>query len=517
MNMSGAHQGSGPSVSARRAYETVTYWARVTSEAKALVSGDHVISYGQLYTLMQQTARRLEQLGLRPGDRIMLVAENSYAVPVLMLGAQYMDAWPCIVNGRISAREMAALQGVVEPRLVVFVSCESSGASDFAEALAATGQDFGDVGNLDVAVLEATPEPVHESAAEQTGLIIFTSGTTGLPKAARLSHAALLDVGATLAQVRKVRHGGQYDGSGPLSHVMGLCTLLSALHGGASLAFSRRVDIPELVKRIASGRTTHLSFVPTLYTRLVEYIRVNGVDLSQAKLEYISCGGAPLDPLLKQEVERLFRVRLVNGYGMTECFPITRTTADRDYAHDSIGYAEPGAAIRIVRDDGSDAGPGEVGELWARAVGQMQGYYRNPDATAEALRDGDWVATGDLATRATDGEIRIAGRKKEMIIRSGFNVYPAEVENVLNAHPEVLFSAVVGNNLGNGDEEVVAFVQLVSGSNLQASDLTPHLRAALAPYKVPSQIFVRSQLPMGSTGKILKRQLVEELAQTAEP
>lgn len=495
-----------------RVFDVVRNWAREAPDAPAFLSGSQSLTYSGLARAVEETADFLRRQGARAGDRIFIVAENDLVAPLTMLAAQTLDAWPCIVNARIAATEMEALLGVVEPRVVVVAPTPSKEAAAFCARLGAQSVDAGVAGLLSVSTLEGgKPEPVQSDSAEQTALILFTSGTTGLPKAVMLSHAAVINIGKTLARVRQVRPGGRYDGGSPLSHVMGICTLMSVLTAGASLTFTGRLDVQDVVRRLADGSLTHLSFVPTVYARILETIRTQGIDVSGSRLEYISSGGAPLDPTLKEEIERLFRVRLINGYGMTECCPVSRTRPDRDYDPDSIGFAEPGAQVRIVRGDGEDAAPGEVGELWARALGLMQGYYRNPQATKEALRDGGWMATGDLATMAADGEIRIVGRKKEMIIRSGFNVYPAEVEAALNRHAGVLQSAVLGLKRPDGDEEVVAFVQLREAHAVTVDDLLNHMRGEIAPYKIPTRLFVRDALPLGSTGKILKRQLLDEL------
>lgn len=495
-----------------RATDPVKHWARHTPDAPALLYKERCITYAELERHVEEVAQLLTLHGAQPGDRILIVAENDLVAPLIMLGAQSLDAWPCIVNARVAAAEMEALRAVVEPRVIVIAPSPSREAAAFSDAVVARPIEAGAAGLVSIATREGVvPEPVHADNGQQTALVLFTSGTTGLPKAVMLSHRAIVNIGKTLAEVRQVRPGGRYDGGAPLSHVMGICTLMSVFTAGASLSLTGRVDVPDIVRRIADGSLTHLSFVPTVYARLLEYIRTNAVDVSGSRLEYISSGGAPLDPTLKMQIEQLFGVRLVNGYGMTECCPVARTRPDRDYDHDSIGYAEPGAEIRIVRNDGSDAKAGEIGELWARAIGLMQGYYRNPDATSEALRQGGWMATGDLATRAEDGEIRIVGRKKEMIIRSGFNVYPAEVEASLNRHPAILQSAVLGMKRRDGDEEIVAFVQPREDVTVTQDDLLSHMRGEIAPYKIPTRLFLRDALPLGSTGKILKRQLLDEL------
>jgi long-chain acyl-CoA synthetase len=227
--------------------------------------------------------------------------------------------------------------------------------------------------------------------------------------------------------------------------------------------------------------------------------------LSASKLRYISCGGAPLDPSLKHKIEGLFRLRLVNGYGMTECAPAFRTRPDRDAAADCIGWPEQGVEECIAN---ADASPQGVGELWLRSSTMMMGYYNDEAQTAAALRPGGWLATGDLARRLPDGSVAIVGRQKEMIIRSGFNVYPAEVEAALNAIPQILQCGVVGLKAVDG-EEVVAFVQLRSGTTLGVAAIKDALRERIAPYKIPTRIIILDALPLGRTGKIWKARLQE--------
>jgi len=295
--------------------------------------------------------------------------------------------------------------------------------------------------------------------------------------------------------------------------------LMVALWGGATLALMGRMDLKELVDALVSGRRTHLSAVPTVYARLCEYITSNHVDLSRHRVRYLSAGGAPLDAGVKARVEQLFQVRLVNGYGMTECAPGCRSSPEVDTPAESIGWPEEGVEARIVKiynaaasPESSDVAAEETGELWLRSPSRMLGYYRDTEATVAALRPGGWLATGDLARWYPDRSIALVGRRKEMIIRSGFNVYPTEVEAAINRQPGVLQSGVVGRKRGDGDEDVVAFVQPLLGASLEVAALRAGLRAQLAPYKVPSQIVLVEQLPLGSSGKIQKAALAEQAA-----
>ena len=224
-------------------------------------------------------------------------------------------------------------------------------------------------------------------------------------------------------------------------------------------------------------------------------------------LRYISAGGSPLDIDWKRSIERRFGLPLNNGYGLTECssnVAITRVDAPRD--DDSIGLPLPGVELRFVGPDGGDVADGQIGESWIRGPNVMRGYYRDETATRSALSGDGWYRTGDLGRRGPDGYLFIVGRLKELIIRSGFNVYPAEVETALNSHPDVVQSAVIGRKAG-GNEEVVAFIEAKPGSALQGSSLQNHVRERLAAYKRPQHIFILDKIPASPTGKILKAAL----------
>ena len=231
------------------------------------------------------------------------------------------------------------------------------------------------------------------------------------------------------------------------------------------------------------------------------------------RLRFAYAGGSPLDPALKAAVERLLGVPLHNGYGLSEAAPtVSQTRLDAPRSDTSVGLPIPGVEVRVVGKDGQDVTGGAAGELWVRGPNLMRGYYRNPEATAAALRPGGWLNTGDMARRDADGALFIVGRTKELIIRSGFNVYPLEVETVLNAHPGVTQSAVVGRVVADGNEEVVAFVQPDPRRAPSEAELRAWAAGRLAPYKRPARIVMMDALPAAANGKVLKHLLKEKAA-----
>jgi long-chain acyl-CoA synthetase len=276
-----------------------------------------------------------------------------------------------------------------------------------------------------------------------------------------------------------------------------------------------RFDPAALISALANDGITLMFGVPATYQRLLEYKTVAGIEeLSRGKLRRLVVAGAPLDVALKSRIEAEFGLPLSNGYGITECAPaIAGVRAEAPRSDDAVGSLIPGIEARLVKPGGGTAAPGEVGELHVRGPNVMRGYYRAPDATAAVIDADGWFNTGDLAR--FDGDILyIVGRTKELIIRSGFNVYPPEIEAVLNEHPAVVQSAVIGRSVP-GNEEVVAFVQLLPGSTVTPSDLMAHAARLLTPYKRPCEIIVLDALPAGSTDKILKHRLADAARERA--
>jgi long-chain acyl-CoA synthetase len=238
-----------------------------------------------------------------------------------------------------------------------------------------------------------------------------------------------------------------------------------------------------------------------MHTALLAHLRRQGRTLHTGRLRYIYAGGSPLDPTLKAEVEALFRLPMHNGYGLTESSPTLCHSRLGEHRVDaSVGPPIPGVAIRIVDAEGEDVAPGKSGELWAKTPGVMRGYFRDPEATQAALC-GPWLRTGDIARQDAQGSVFLVGRIKDIIIRSGFNVYPAEVETALNAHPAVAQSAVVGREVER-NEEVIAFVQPRPGEMLDATTLLAFLTDRISPYKRPSQIVILDALPTMTNGKV---------------
>ena len=488
------------------------HWAGLRGDAIALHDDKGVRTWAALDEAREALAAELEDAGVRAGDRVVIVGENCAAMVALLFALASLDAWIVNVNARLTAREVDAIRSHCGARLVVFLPDVSKDAAMHAArygAVPMTGCGWGTMLRSEVDG-GCTPEPVDGPRRDRVAALVYTTGTTGDPKGVMLTHANVLFVASAAVRLRSLTPADRALGVLPLSHVYGLSSMcMGTLLAGAALYLQPRFTPVGLERALTEDRVTLCQGVPAMYAKYLEHLAANGRKFAAPSLRAIYCGGSPLAASVKRDVEAAFGLTLHNGYGLTEAAPtVTQTRHDAPRADCSVGPALPGEALRIVAADGRDAPAGEVGELWVRGPNVMRGYYRDAKATATALRDGGWLATGDLARIDPDGAVFIEGRLKELIIRSGFNVFPVEVEAVLNAHPDVSQSAVVGREV-DGNEEVVAFVEPVAGAHVDPDAILAFAAAALAPYKRPAEVIVLEKLPAAASGKVLKARLKE--------
>ena len=489
-------------------------WAGSDPDRLALTDGTARFTWKALDDARKEWRDRLAGWDVRPGDRVMVVGENAPAMAMLLLAVTSLGAWIVNVNARLSAREVAAIREHSRARRVLYLTGVSADARAHAEGdPGARAVDAGPWGATAISARDegATAEPVTGDPAQDVAALLYTTGTTGAPKAVMLTHANLLFIANSSTTLRGLVPTDRVYGVLPLSHVYGMASVcLGSLDAGTSLHFQPRFSPAAAAAFLRDEKLTVCQGVPAMYAKLVEHLKGRGESrFGASALRFLYAGGSPLAVDLKREVEAFFGLPLHNGYGLTEAAPTltqTRFDAPRDDA--SVGPPIPGVTLRLVDREGRDVAEGEVGELWARGPGTMKGYYKDAKATAEAIRPGGWLATGDLARRDAGGSYFIEGRAKELIIRSGFNVFPVEVEAVLNAHPAVSQSAVVGRAV-HGNEEVVAFVELAPGASATAAEIAAHCASTLAPYKRPAEIVILPTLPAAPSGKILKGRLAQ--------
>jgi len=495
-----------------RISDVVTRWAERSPDLPALVESSGSWTYGQLASAISATQAWLRKLNVRPGDRVMLVGENCRAFVAILLATAAIDAWPVIVSARLSSREIDEIRNHCGARRVIYATSVSKQAADHAKRDGAAFEELDGFGSDGVGPLteNAETEVLDSNVADRVAALIYTSGTTGTPKGVMLSHRNLLFMAEGSAKIRSVSPDDRLYAVLPMSHAVGLSVvLLGSLIAGASVYLEPRFDPMSARVTLEKERITLLLGSPAVFNQLLLYAKLRKISsLTLPALRIISSSGAPLDPATKSGIESLFGMVLHNGYGVTECSPtIALTRPDAPRTDTSIGTVFPGVAFRLVGSDGRVVDAGGVGELRVRGPNIMRGYYRAPEETAAAIDAEGWFNTRDLA-RLDDGNLVIVGRTKDLIVHRGFNVYPAEVEAVLNAHPAVLRSAVVGLAVG-GDEEVVAYVQPLPDSLLTTTDLAEHAARHLAQYKRPSQIILVPSMPLTPTGKIVKSELAK--------
>jgi long-chain acyl-CoA synthetase len=496
-----------------RIHEVMEAHVTASPDRTALIDDNTTLTYRELDRAIGSTVVALRALGIRAGDRLMLVSENSVPLACLLFAASRLDAWAIVANPRLSPRELDQIRDHSGARRMFFTADVSEEAAAHATRYDAPVQDVGPLHGIGVSALNhaTQPEPVEADGARQVAVLIYTSGTTGTPKGVMLTHRNLLFSAKTSADLRNMTAEDVQYCVLPISHIVGISLLTMTLMVGGVTRLVCKYNPAALAKALAGEDITLLNGVPATYQRLLEYKQMVGLPkLERGALRLMSVAGAPLDLELKARVERDLGLPLFNAFGITECSPgISGVRPEAPRSDNSVGALIPGIEARIVGRDGAVVANGEIGELHVRGPNVMRGYYRASDLTAKAIDPDGWFNTGDLARFEGDAMF-IVGRTKEMIIRSGFNVYPAEIEAVLSTHSAVVQCAVVGRPV-EGNEEIVAFVQLLKGSEANAQDLMAHVAPQLTSYKRPSEIILLDALPATSTGKLLKHKLAESL------
>jgi long-chain acyl-CoA synthetase len=479
--------------------------ARQYPQRPALRIGDAAITYAELDDATARVARLLRDRGLEPGDRVGIMLPNVPEFAIAYYGVLRAGGVVVPMNILLKQREVAFYLGDCDAKLVFawheVADPARAGATEAgAECLPVEPEAFGQL----LAGVEPDGELVPRVAGD-TAVILYTSGTTGKPKGAQLTHSNLsinADVSKELFSL------GPEDvvlGALPLFHAFGqTCALNATVAAGASLALIPRFDAGRALGVIESQQVTVFEGVPTMYAALLHHPERDGFDVST--LRACVSGGAALAVELLRGFEQAFGCVILEGYGLSETSPVACFNhPDRERMPGSIGTPVEGVEMRLVDDARQPAQPGEVGEIAIRGHNVMKGYWNRPEATAEAIDSDGWFYSGDIARVDEHGRYYIVDRKKELIIRGGYNVYPREIEEVLYEHPAVREAAVIGIPHADLGEEIGAAVALKAGSEVTASELRDYVKANVAAYKYPRHVWFVDELPKTPTGKILKR------------
>ena len=493
-----------------RLHDFLTATAAACPDDIALIDhADSVWSWVELVRSVDAAVDVLTSHGVGAGDRILLVFENCPSVAAFLYAASRLDVVAVVVNARITAIELDRIVPHCDPAALIFSTGASVAATEHASTLGAATIDgaFGTVAVVRRA--GSVAEPVFEQAQDQVAVMLYTSGTTGLPKAAMLTHQNLISGAIASATLRGSRRGDVCYVALPLSHIFGLVTLFAMCSSRSAIRLEPRFDVERLFAALQKDITI-LPAVPQMHAQLFQYARDRNIaKYEHGKLRYVSSGAAPLDPVWKREAESFYGIALQNGYGMTESAAgVCATKNAIGEADVSVGVPMGDCELKLDFDAPGATAQEGIGEILVRGQQIMKGYFRNQEQTDRVIDPDGFFRTGDLGRFDDNGHLHIAGRSKELIIRSGFNVYPVEVEAALTEHADVVLAAVVGRAVA-GNEEVLAFVQKAAGSNITEDELKQFVRDKLSPYKRPSRIVVTTQLPAAATGKILKASLIE--------
>lgn len=467
--------------------------AVATPDHIALIDHQENLTYRALARRAGGVAQQLREAGISRGDRVALLGNNSIDFAAAYVGTLWIGAIAVPLNAMAAPAELAAQLAAVTPSGVVILPGFTDALPDGAQHLSINTRR------------EAENVPLEVVEGHEVAVLLFTSGTAGHPKAAMLTHANLA---ANIAAVQGSEAlAMQRDDVGfaalPWFHVFGLNVGLGlGLASGVPTVVADAFDPAGALELIAEKQVTIVAVVPTMLRNWLELPRATTAMFTSVRM--CVSGAATLEPALAEQVYERFGVTVHDGYGLTEAAPIVATSALDARRDGSVGKPIPGVQVRLIDSDGFDSEPGDAGEIWVKGPSVFPGYWNDPHASAAVLNDG-WLQTGDIATQDDDGYLYLVDRAKDLIIVSGFNVFPAEVETVLLEQESVTDAAVIGVPDDRTGEAVKAYVVLESPVSLDTLNLW--CRSRLSRYKCPREIEIVEGIPRSVNGKVLRRVL----------
>jgi long-chain acyl-CoA synthetase len=482
----------------------LTRSARRYPNHPAIRLDDLVVTYAELDDLTARTAGWLRERGVQPGDRVGVMLPNVVAFPAFYFGVLRAGATVVPINPLLKSGEIEHYFDDSGAKLALVWATAADEAKMAAEATGTEIVVVDDDTMASTAGWPAIPDDLPR-AEDDTAVILYTSGTTGTPKGAQLTHANLYRNCMAFNGLFDLSSTDVVMGCLPLFHAFGQSNGLNAtIAAGASLTLVPRFNATAVLRLIERHRVTVFEGVPTMYVTL---LNTDAGVVDTTSLRMCISGGAALPVEVLRGFRKAFGAMILEGYGLSETSPTATFNRPEQTKTGSIGVPIDGVELRLVNRDGSDTAPGETGEIAIRGHNVMKGYWNQPETTAAAIVDG-WFRTGDLATRDDDGFYFIVDRKKDLIIRGGFNIYPREIEEVLYQHPAVREVAVIGVPHPTHGEEVAAAIRLRPARTATPEELRDYVKARVAPYKYPRHVWLVDALPHGPTGKIVKREIV---------
>jgi long-chain acyl-CoA synthetase len=480
----------------------------------ALISHGRTTTYGQLRRQVAALRAEFVALGLRRGECVALLCGNTPYFVVSYLAAVGVGAVVAPLNPTSPAPEIEKELAVVQPAVVIIEPAAlatweripSDVRHGVRTVMATEGHGIEGAHTLDEVFAGDGSVDSVDVDPSTPAVYMFTSGTAGSPKAAVLTHGNLL---SNIEQATAVENMSPSDvtfGVLPMYHIFGLNVMLcNTLAVGASIVLVQRFDPVSTIETLRERGVTVMLGAPSIWMALNQLLDVPADAFAKVRLAL--SGAAKLPEQVIHSLSNRFGLRVLEGYGLTEASPVVTTSIDMPFTPGSIGRPVPGVEVRIVDENGDDAFVGDSGEIWVRGPNVFAGYLNDPEATARVLGPEGWLRTGDIAVADEDGHIFMVDRAKDLIIVSGFNVFPAEVEEVLTAHPDIVDAAVVGTAHPHTGEAVRAYVVLRPGTHLDEDTVVDHCRAHLARYKCPSKVLFVDQVPRNMTGKLQRYSL----------
>ena len=486
------------------------------SDSTALIWQGRTTTYGDLRDQVDCFRGALASLGVESGDRVALLLGNSPHFVIGYLATVGLGAVVVPLNPTSPGPELESELAVVGAKAVIVDKVSSVNWSHVDPALVPTVEtvihtDGAGEHTLGFDDLMASCEPFAAVEVDTSHLaaLMFTSGTAGAPRAAMLTHGNLMaNLDQSLSADGHIDRDDVIYGVLPLFHIFGLNVVVGlGLRVGATLLLVQRFDPSTAVQSIQDRKVTVIPGAPALWAAFAHFDDLAPDAFASVRLAL--SGASRLSITVAEAMRDRFGVEIREGYGLTEASPIVTTSTGSPVRFGSVGRALAGLEIRLVNSDG-DALVGDVGEIWVKGPNIFVGYYDDPDATAAVLTDG-WLHTGDMATTDDDGYLYLVDRSKDLIIVSGFNVYPAEVEEMLVRHPDVVEAAVVGVPHPHTGEAVKAYVVTRPGADVDEDALIEHSLDHLARYKCPTKIIFVDALPRNASGKLVRRSLDDAL------
>jgi long-chain acyl-CoA synthetase len=484
-------------------------------DAVALVSRGHQTDYATLRDQVARYAGGLAGIGIGPGDRVAILAGTNWYFVATYLAVLHAGAVAVPLNPSSPPKEVARELAAIDAKALFVGPAGRSTATALDRATVAGLEHVivteGHVSEGDVALaqlLAAAPIPAVERADDDLAVLIFTSGTAGSPKAAMLTHGNLR---SNLEQVaahpeRALAATDVVLGVLPLFHIFGLNVVLGgALHAGGTVVLIERFDPASALEAIGRHGVTVVTGAPTMWATWAHLPDAPADGFATVRLA--ASGAARLDPSVASIFEQRFGLTVTEGYGLTEASPVVTSSVGVEVKPGSIGVPIPGVQVRLIDVDGTDSLVDDPGEIWVKGPNVFAGYWNDPTATASALTPDGWLRTGDVAVVDDGGSLFIVDRAKDLIIVSGFNVFPAEVEEVLLQHPGIDAAAVVGVAHPHTGEAVKAYVVVADGRSYEEDEVIAFCAQHLARYKCPEKVMFVDELPTGLTGKVLRRSL----------